>query len=166
MKRIITSLMIALLFLGCSSDEEQIKAEPKLVVGKSLVTLALKDQFDTPQIVKVNTKKVIFAFSKDMAHICNDYFATKPKKYLGENNTLFVADVSAAPSLIRSMFILPGLKDFKHTVLLLDDKQLAAPYRSAMDVEKITVVYLDNKKITKIKTISTESELKTLIESE
>ncbi len=112
-----------------------------------------------------DTKKIIFAFSKDIAHICNDYFVTQTPTYLSENNTQFVADVSAAPSLIRSMFILPGLKDFKHTVLLLDDKKVAAPYRSQMDVDKIVVAYIDNKAITKIVTISSEDELKKVIEA-
>ncbi len=164
MKKIITVLMIALLFLGCSKDEELKNVEPKLVVGKSLVNLALQDQFANPQIIKPTTTKVIFAFSKDMAHICNDYFATQTATYLNDNHTLFIADVSAAPSLIRSMFILPGLKDFKHTVLLLDNKALAAPYRALQDTEKIIVVYLKNQTITDIKTINSEAELKSVIE--
>ena len=164
MKKIITGLMIALLFLGCSKDEELTNVEPKLVVGKSLVNLALQDQFGNPQIIKPTTTKVIFAFSKDMAHICNDYLATQKATYLNDNHSVFIADVSAAPSLIRSMFILPGLKDFKHTVALLDDKAVAAPYRVTQDTEKIIVVYVQNQIITNIKTINSEAELKTVIE--
>ena len=162
MKKIITALMIALLFVGCSKDEVQTDVEPLLVVGKTL-NLDLKDQFEKPQALKADTTKVIFAFSKDMAHICNDYFVTQAPTYLVDNNAAFVADVSAAPSLIRSMFILPGLKDFKHTVLLLDDKTLASPYRATQDTEKIVVVYLNNNKIVEIKNISSEDELKAVI---
>ncbi len=166
MKKIIVGLMAALLFLGCSSKgAEEVVVEPKLVVGKNLADMALNDQFEKAQALDSNTKKVIFAFSKDMAHTCNDFFVTQSPTYLSDNNTQFVADVSAAPSLIRSIFILPGLKDFKHTVLLLDDKMIAAPYRSNMDVEKIVVVYLDNKSITNVVTINSEDELKKVIEA-
>ncbi|WP_415397636.1 hypothetical protein [Sulfurimonas sp. CS5] len=166
MKKIIVGLMVALVFLGCSSkDVDEQVVEPKLVVGKSLSDMALNDQFEKAQVLDASTKKVIFAFSKDIAHICNNYFVTQSPTYLSENNTQFVADVSAAPSLIRSMFILPGLKDFKHTVLLLDDKKVAAPYRANMNLEKIVVAYIDDKSITKIITISSEDELRKVIEA-
>ena len=165
MKKIVLGLLVSLLFIGCSSDNSEAKnVEPSLVVSKSLSSLSLNDQFEKVQTIQADTKKVIFAFSKDMAHICNDYFVTQTPTYLNDNNTQFVADVSSAPSLIRSMFILPGLKDFKHTVILLDNKDIAAPFKAGVDVEKIVVVYLDNKSITSIKTISTEAELKQVIE--
>ena len=164
MKKIILGLIATLFIIGCSSDKvDTTNIEAKLVVGKSLESLALNDQFDKPQALKADTKILIFAFSKDMAHICNDYFVTQAPTYLADNNAQFVADVSAAPSIIRNMFILPGLKDFKHTVLLLDDKTVAVPYRKDVDVEKIVIVYINNKSITEIKTISTEAELKETI---
>nr|WP_321267940.1 hypothetical protein [uncultured Sulfurimonas sp.] len=166
MKKIILGLMATLVLLGCSSkDAPEQAVEPKLVVGKSLADMKLNDQFEKAHTLDASTKKVIFAYSKDIAHTCNDFFVTQSPTYLSENYTQFVADVSAAPSLIRTMFILPGLKDFKHTVLLLNDEKLAAPYRASMDTEKIVVVYVDNKEITKIATISSEDELKNIIEA-
>lgn len=166
MKKIIVGFIASFLFIGCSSNAQLEQAiEPKLVVGKSLSNMALSDQFKKAHILDETTKKVIFAFSKDTAHTCNDYFVTQSETYLSENNTQFVADVSAAPSLIRSMFILPGLKDFKHTVLLLDDKEKAAPYRANMDTEKIVVVYLDGNSIAQISNIASEDELKKVIEA-
>ena len=59
---------------------------------------------------------------------------------------------------------MPGLKDFKHTVLILDDEAVAAPYRSKMDTESIVIVSVDNGKITNIKTITSVKELRTEIE--
>ncbi|MDY0233849.1 MAG: hypothetical protein RBS11_07390 [Sulfurimonas sp.] len=165
MKKIIVGLIATFLFVGCSSKGSTEVVEPKLVIGKSLSDLALNDQFKKEHKLEATTKKVIFAFSKDIAHTCNDYFVAQSPTYLSQNNTQFVADVSAAPSLIRSMFILPGLKDFKHTVLLLDDKKIAAPYREGMDTEKIVVVHIEDESITKIETISSEDELKKVIEA-
>jgi hypothetical protein len=100
-----------------------------------------------------------------MGHLANDYFATKKATYLNDNNTQFIADISKAPSLIRSMFILPGLKDFKHTVLVLSEKEISAPFRLKMDTQKIVVVRLDKMKITSIKNISTQKELIAAVES-
>ncbi|WP_434637575.1 hypothetical protein MLC35_02015 [Sulfurimonas sp. NW7] len=167
MKNIIIGLLATFLLLGCSSKSDENKnVEPKLVVSKSLADLKLKDQFEKPHTLNADTYKVIFAFDKEPAHTCNDFFNTQKPNYLQEHHVQFVADVSAAPSIIRSLFILPGLKDFKHIVLLLDDKKVAAPYRKGIDTTKIVVVTLLNKKITDIKTISTTEQLKKAVEDD
>ncbi len=164
MKKIVLGLIAAFLFIGCSSKAVDENVKPALVVGQTL-TLNLKDQNEKAVTVPSSTKTVIFALSKDGAHVCNDYFVTKTPTYLAENNSVFVADVSSAPSLIRSMFIMPGLKEFKHTVLVLDDKAIAAPFRAKMDTEKIIVVSTNNSKITNVKTITTTEELIAEIEA-
>jgi len=166
MTKILLGLLATFLFIGCSSSAVEENVTPKLVVGQSVADLKLNDQFEKPHGLNADTYKLIFAFSKDSAHICNDFFNTKAPTYLEDHHAQFIADVSAAPSLIRSLFIMPGLKDFKHTVLLLDDKTLAAPYRKDMDVEKIVVVYILNKKVTEIKTITTAEELRKTLEDD
>ena len=166
MTKILLGLLTTFVLVGCSSEVIDKNIEPKLVVGKSVADFKLNDQFEKPHTLNSNTYKLIFAFSKDSAHICNDFFVTKAPTYIQDHNAQFVADVSAAPSLIRKMFIMPGLKEFKHTVLLLDDKTIAAAYRKGMDVEKIVVVYILNKEISKIKTITTEEELRRTLEDD
>ena len=166
MKKIILALTLALTFLGCSSQgEESANVTPNLVVGKSLSALTLNDQFEKKHTIDADTTKVIFAFSKDMAHTCNDFFATKAPTYLKDNHTVFIADVSAAPSLIRSMFIMPGLKDFKHTVLIFEDETVAAPFRAKVETEKIIAVNLKDGKITAVNTLNNEKELQKAVES-
>ncbi len=164
MTKIIAGLLAAFLFIGCSAKTDE-NVKPRLVVGTTIADMTLSDQFDKPLVISADTSKVIFAFSKDGAHICNDYFVTKSPTYLADNKTIFIADVSSAPSLIRSMFIMPGLKDFKHPVYILDDKVVATGYRADMDTEKIVVVDVENLIIKNIKTISSEKELVTEIES-
>ena len=167
MKNILFALLAAFLLIGCGSNATDNQyVQPKLVIGQSLAGLTLKDQFGKEHSLNPNTYKLIFAFSKDAAHTCNDFFDTQAPDYLEKHNAQFIADVSAAPSLIRSMFILPGLKDFKHTVLLLDEKAVAAPFRKGMDVEKIVVISIINKKITDMKTITTAEELRKTLEDD
>ena len=166
MTKILLGLLTTFLFIGCSSSAVEENITPKIVVGQSIADLQLNDQFEKAHTLNPNTYKLVFAFSKDSAHICNDFFNTKEPTYIQDHNAQFIADVSSAPSLIRSMFIMPGLKEFKHTVLLLDDKAIAAAYRKDMDVEKIVIAYVLNKEITKIKTISTAEELRKTLEDD
>ena len=160
MSKVIVTLLTALLFLGCSSKgADQQNVEPKLVLNKTLASLKLNDQNEKAHSLKSSTKKVVFAFSKETGHTCNDFFATKDASYLESLNTVFVADVSGAPSLIRSMFIMPGLKDFKHTVLVLDDKDIAASYKAGHDSEKIIVVDVEDGIIKNMKALNSVTEL-------
>ncbi|MEA1982792.1 MAG: hypothetical protein U9N39_04540 [Campylobacterota bacterium] len=164
-KNITLALLVSLLFIGCSKDDENLQnVKPKLVIGKTVEVFNLQDQFEVSHSLSPDTNKLIFAFGKESAHTCNDFFNTQKPSYLKEHHTLFIADVSAAPSLIRSMFILPGLKDFKHTVLLLDDKAVAAPFRKDMNTEAVVVVYLNNNQISEIKTLNSVDELKKVLE--
>lgn len=164
MKKLLLAALSAFLFLGCSSNATSENVKPALVLNQSIESLKLNDQHEQPQTIAADTKKIIFAFSKDIGHTCNDFFATKTPSYLTDNKVVFVADVSGAPSLVRSMFILPGLKDFKHTVLVMDDKSVSAAYKAGMESEKIVVVSLENKVITEIQTLSTTAELEATIE--
>ena len=158
MKNVLLALLLSLSFLGCS-DEVVAPVQSKVVVGGSLESLKLNDQFEKPQNISADTKKVIFAFSKDMGHMSNEFFAKQGENYLADHNAIFIADVSGAPSLIRSMFIMPGLKDFKHTVLVIEDKSVAAAYRVDAHKEEIMILDLNNFVIEKINYASTEDAL-------
>ncbi len=160
MKHMILAVVAALFFLGCSDKSaDDANVEAQLIKGKSLEQLKLNDQFDKPHTLDAGTKKVIFAFTKDMGHLSNDFFATQKPDYLAKRNALFVADVSQAPSIIRSMFVLPGLKDFKHTVLVLIEDTDSANYRAETDFEKVLIADVDNFIITNIAYVSTAEEL-------
>jgi hypothetical protein len=164
MKKILLTLLTVFLLVGCSSSDATTNVAPKLVLGKNLASLTLNDQHGKSHTLAKDTKTIVFAFNKPSAHTCNDFFVTKDPSYLNDHKVAFVADVSAAPSLIRSMFIMPGLKDFKYTVLILDDKTQAAPFRSGVDTEKIVVVHLNNEKIEKIETITSKEDLEKIVE--
>ncbi len=166
MKKIVLTLIAAVLFLGCSSkgatDED---IEPKLVINKTLAGLTFNDQNEKAHTLELSTEKIIFAFSKDVGHSCNNYFGTKDISYLKNNNIVFIADVSAAPSLIRSMIVMPGLKEFKYTILVLDDEKVAAPFRAGIDKDKIIVVDLNNGVISDVKSLNSISELSADLET-
>ncbi len=158
MKNVLLALMVAMLFLGCA-NEESITVEPKSVVGASLEGFSLNDQHGVSHALTADTKRVVFAFSKEMGHLSNDFFNKQAPTFLAEHDAVFVADVSGAPSLIRTMFIMPGLRDFKHTVLVIEDENMAASYRIDANSEKLMVLDVDNFIIENIRYASTEEEL-------
>jgi len=160
MKNIILSLLLAITFIGCSSKSNENKnVEPKLVVGKSLADFKVNDQNGKPQTIAADTKIIFFSFSKPTGHACNDFLEKEPATYLQEHHAVYVADVSAAPSLIKKMFILPDLKKLKFPILLINDDTLSAEYSKGIDKDSIIVVTLDNKKITKIDKVKNTKEL-------
>ena len=162
MKKIVMALLVALLFIGCGSEPAK-ATETKLVIGKNLSDLKLKDQNGKLHKIDMQTKKLVFAFSKDIGHNCNEFFALKGKDYLKNNKVQFIADLSSAPSIIRSMFILPGLKDFKHDVLIIDDNKMSANYKPTTNDDKIVVVNLNKQQILDIKYLNTTKELEKYI---
>jgi hypothetical protein len=163
MKKILLLLVVTLSFMGCSSKSEENKnVEPKLVVGKSLEDFQVKDQHEKPQTLSNDTKIVFFSFSKPVGHTCNEFLSQKPADFLEQHHAVYVADVTPAPSIIKSMFILPDLKKLPFTILLINDEKLSSQYSKGVDKESIVVVFLDNKKITKIENLKTKEDLEKL----
>ena len=163
MKKILLALIVAFAFIGCSSksDENANKnVKAKLVVGKNLSELKLKDQNEKSRTVAADTKIIFFSFSKPAGHACNNFLEKEPANFLAKHKALYVADVSAAPSLIKKMFILPDLKDLKFPILLINNDALSAAYSKGMNKDKIVVVFLNNGTITKIENLKDTKALK------
>jgi len=164
MKKIITTLVVALLFLGCSSkSQDNANVEAKLKVGKSLAELKLNDQNEKPQTLPAETKIVFFSFSKPVGHECNKFLESKPANYLAKHNAVYVADVSPAPTLIKKMFILPDLKELKFPILLINDDKLSAEYTKDINKTSIIIVELENLKIKALKEAKDAKELETFL---
>jgi len=140
---------LALAFSACSGEAPE-HVEPRAVVGKSLANETFPDQFGKPHSIASDTRHVVMAFSKDKGHEVNEFFAAQPPQYMAEHHVQFIADMSAAPSVIRSMFIIPSLKDSQHTVLLITDDTTSAAYKPAGREEEIMVITLDHGTITAI----------------
>jgi len=64
------------------------------------------------------------------------------------------------PTVIRNTFALPDFRKSPYSVLLIYDKEIAKKYKNSIDANKIIIVTLDNKKITKVQTVTNEEELK------
>jgi len=144
MKKIICALAYITLILSSNGLASALEE------GKTLQGFALEDQFGKKHVLLKETQKIIFAFSKESGHKCNDFFAKKDKNFLSSREAVFVADISAAPSVVQMLFIKPGLRDFKHTVLVLEDEKLAKRYKTEQMQSKIVVAELKDLTISKV----------------
>jgi hypothetical protein len=162
MKKIFITVLVVMTFLGCSSEVKE-AVESKLVVNHNLSELKLNDQNGKPHSIEPDTKKIIFSFSKKVGHICNKFFDTKTKDYLTNNKVQFIVDITPAPSIIKSILIMPELKGFQYDILIINDEKISAEYQSKIDIDRIVVADVENQVIKNIKYIDNAKELEEYI---
>ena len=161
LKNMMAGLFVVVFFLGCGNDSVAVEnIKPELVVGNNVSSLEFQDQFDKKHTIGNENKYLVLAFSKKVGHEVNDYLATQKPTFLKDHQALFISDLSAAPSLIRSMFILPGLKDFKYEVLVITDENRAKAFQPQEKMkEHIMIVTLNQGVIQEIRFIDKANEL-------
>lgn len=137
-------------FLGLSAFANS------LTVGDSLPTLTIKDQFEKEHVVDAKVKTILFSASKTEGASIKDFLLTKDKEFLAKNNLVYVADITGMPSIITSLFAMPKMKEYPFLVLLVDEANKGLfPVKEDM----ISVITLDNSKITDVKYVKTAAEL-------
>jgi len=133
-----------------------------LSVG-SILSFTLPDQFDKPVTLTPETTKVIFVFAKSTGHTVREFLKKQDKNYLPSRHTLFVADVSGMPTIIRNTFALPDFRKSPYALALIYDKAIASAYKNEKDADKITIVTLKNGVITELETVTTEEALQKVL---
>jgi hypothetical protein len=130
----------------------------------SKISFSLPDQFDKKHTLSDNTKILILSFAKATGHTVKNYLATQSTDYLSSRDAFFIADISPMPTVIRNTFALPDLKKSPFSVLLIYDKTIAAQIKDDTKADKIAILTLENGRIVATKYISTEEELKTILD--
>ncbi len=134
----------------------------KILVGHNFPIFTKQDQFKQIHKPTKNTKQVIFVFSKSMAHLTKEYFDTLEPDFLAKRDTLFVADVSSMPAIIR-YFVLDDLVVHKYPIILIEDDKTSKHYKEDDSTEKIMIVSLDKLKVVNKQYITTIKELKEIL---
>ncbi|MEA3353034.1 MAG: hypothetical protein U9Q33_04355 [Campylobacterota bacterium] len=133
-------------------------------LNKPLPKFELLDQFDSVHFNENSTKKLIFAFSKDIGHNVNEFLEKQKKSFLEDNDAKFIIDLSAAPSFVRSLFIVPKLEKYKYPVLIIDEEEVSKQFINFKHQEKVMLVTLDKQKVKNIEFLTDVNELKKAIE--
>lgn len=127
-----------------------------LTVGTDIPTLTVKDQFEKEHIIDANIKTIIFSATKTEGTTIKEFLLTKDKDYLTTNKAAYVADITGMPGLITKFIALPKMKDYPFSVLLIDEaNKTLFPVKEDM----ISIISLENGKVTDIKYVKTAAEL-------
>jgi hypothetical protein len=115
-----------------------------------------------PMKIPQKTKLIILAFEKDTGKLVNAYLEKQNPYYLTKRHAIYIADISNMPSIITHLFALPKLRKYKHLIYLHYEEifQTVVPHNE----DEITIMRVDNKKITEISFVKTVQELKSAIE--
>lgn len=117
-------------------------------VGDNLASLQIKDQFDTVVQITNDTKKLIVVFSKDKGSELKEFFEANPN-YLKSNNAVYFADVSAAPSFVTNLFMIPKFKKYPYSMGLIRESEVAEKFPKQNE-EILTIITLDNSIVSSI----------------
>ncbi len=130
-----------------------------------LYRVTLPDQFDKPHSLTNNTFLLILFFAKSTGHTVKAFLNIQDKNFLEKRNTLFVADISPMPTIIRNTFALPDLKKSPYSVLLIYDEKIANSLKNKKEADKIAIANIENKVIKSVEYITTTKELVKSLES-
>lgn len=142
--------LLLTIFLGLSAFANS------LTVGNDLPVLTIKDQFEKEHVVDSTIKTIIFSASKDESTTIKNFLNTKDKDFLANNHIAYVADITGMPSLISKFIALPKMRDYSFPILLIDEDNKAL---FPVEEDKITIISLENSKITDVKYIKTAEDL-------
>ncbi|MBF7065681.1 hypothetical protein ACOL3B_04740 [Aliarcobacter butzleri] len=127
-----------------------------LTVNNSVPELKIKDQFEKEHTLDSNVKTIIFSATKDESNTIKEFLNSKGNDFLTTNHIVYVADITGMPSLITKFIALPKMKNYSFPILLIDEENKVL---FPVEKDKITIITLDNSKITDVKYIKTTEDL-------
>ncbi len=117
----------------------------------STIDVTLPDQFDVPQGLPGDTRKVVFVFTKATGHIFRSWMAShNTRGYLAQRKIVAVADVSGMPAVILNTFAMPDFRKSPYSILLIYDPKMATRLKEGQAVDRVIVMTLANRTVTHI----------------
>ncbi|WP_428737452.1 hypothetical protein [Sulfurimonas sp.] len=123
----------------------------------SLQGFEYETQHEKEITIPDDVKTIIISYEKDSSAMINKFLDSKEKDFLEKNHAVFIADISKMPSLITSLFALPKMQKYKHTIYLHYSDEFAK-FIPAVE-EKVTILKIQNSKVSNISYITTVKEL-------
>ncbi len=149
-KRIFISLISVLFPLFANSTEVQV-----------LQKIELKDQFDATVQIDEKTKWIVFSTDKYISDLINKALEDLKLTDLAKSNGTYVADISAMPGMVTTMFALPKMKKYPFKVVLDREGDLTSKWPQKK--EKASLIKLDQLKIASVQQTGSFEEIKKFI---
>ncbi len=131
--------------------------------GQKVLPFTLPNQYKKPVTVGLDTRIILYVPDKKASNIVREFLDSKGPGYVPARKMAVVSDLSNAPSFVRTLFIIPGLKAYAYDMLVIEDEFSPVIFES--DLEKVSVIRVDNGIQKSVQKAATKEELDSLIES-
>ncbi|AJO80707.1 MULTISPECIES: hypothetical protein [Pseudomonas] len=131
-------------------------------VGERLAPWTLLDQYDQAYSLDGQARTLLVARSMEGAKLVNAALQDRPRGYLEDRRTVFVADIQRMPALIARMFAVPAMRDYPYRVMLDRDGRVAPRYVGAVD--KVLWLQLDEGRLVARREYASAAELREALE--
>ena len=126
-----------------------------LSVGQPFPKTPFQDQFEKRHTVPDEERIVIVSFEREVSDAVNAFLGKQPKDFLAKHRATYIADISAMPTIISTLFALPKMRDYRYPILLNRDEAFKKKYDNKEG--KLTIYRLEDGKIVSVNFIDTET---------
>lgn len=132
-----------------------------LAEGASLPPIALADQHDVQGTVGPDTRLLLLTRDMDASGITKTVLAEHGDTMLANAGAVYVADISAMPRLVATLFAMPGLRRRPYRMLLDRDGTVTKdlPYQSGA----VSVLTLDHLTIRRVEYVTSPDRLRAVL---
>lgn len=92
-----------------------------LVPGAPTPSITLEDQHGKPVRVDASTQRLLFTAERGVGDMVNKLLAAQPVGVLERQQAVYVADITAMPSLVTRLFALPKMRELPFSMGLVRD---------------------------------------------
>lgn len=159
MKRLTTTVAM-LVALAALVAAPAVDAAP-LGEGATLPAIALADQHDVQTHVGPETRLLLFTRDMDASKITKEVLAEDGAAQLTRARAQYVADISAMPSLVTTLFAMPGLRKRPYPMLLDRDGSVTKDVPSQPGA--VTVLTLDRSTVRHVEYVTSAERLRAVL---
>jgi hypothetical protein len=125
--------------------------------GSMIEPFELSDQHRKLHTIDEHIKLIIFTNDRDASDIVHEALKSHNDTYLSVHHTVYILDISAIPSIICRMFVLPRMRKYSYSVVL--DKHSDTTHRLPRKEGHVTLFKLDKMVIKSVEFIDSREEL-------
>ena len=92
-----------------------------LVPGAPTPTITVEDQHGKPVHVDAGTQRLLFSAERTVNDMVSKVLAAQPAGVLARQQAVYVADITAMPSLVTRLFALPKMRELPFSMGLVRD---------------------------------------------
>lgn len=129
--------------------------------GATLPAISLADQHDVQAKVGPETKLLLFTRDMDASKITKEVLAENGAAMLANAGAVYVADISAMPSLVTTLFAMPGLRKRPYQMLLDRDGAVTKDLPSQKGA--VTVLTLDHMVVRHVEYVTSVDGLRAVL---